>query len=251
MNQISYWLVLLSLVTSNIYIVDSYTLTANVLNQRGYNSQSAAINIYDDNIDSIDPNALNGYDKLINFYIFSNSLTALDIEVFKETANIGSLFIECRSLNKFTNSKNIKLPNVTDFYLTSNLTSFNKSIFNAFPSLNRFSTDNGGGTKTIDVHTFESLTNLTFLYLGYNLLTGFEYLQIPKNLKNLLLGNNNMNYFALSRTMGVLETLDISNNRFRSFKSMDFKFLANLTYLGLSNNPHAYPYNSGSFETSC
>ena len=51
-----------------------------------------------------------------------------------------------------------------------------------------------------------------------------------------------MNYFALSRTMGVLEILDISRNRFRSFKSMDFKFLANLKELYLSNNPHAYPY---------
>ena len=116
-------------------------------------------------------------------------------------------------------------------------------MFNAFPALNAFDTGYvyNGNIKTIDVHTFESLSNLTYIGLRFNLLTSFEYLQIPKNLKELNLGWNNMNYFALSRTMGVLKILRINNNLFRSFKSMDFTFLANLTELYLQNNPHAYP----------
>jgi Leucine-rich repeat (LRR) protein len=118
-------------------------------------------------------------------------------------------------------------------------------MLNAFPAL-RIVNHGGGGSlhtlKTVDVHTFESLPNLTKIDLTINYITSFEYLQIPKNLKELDLSWNKMNYFALSRTMGVLETLNIGANRFRSFKSMDFTFLANLTNLDLSYNPHAYPH---------
>ena len=168
MDKLSSLMVLVSLVTSNIYIADSYTLTPSVLNQLGYNTQSTSIDINDDNIDKMVANSLSGYGNLRYFSI-------------------------------------------------------------------------GSGIKTIDVHSFELLSNLSTLDLRKNLITGFEYLQIPKQLNVLILRQNNMNYFGLSRTMGVLKTLDISKNRFRSFKSMDFTFLANLTSLYLNDNPHAYP----------
>lgn len=244
MSKLSYLLVLLSLVTSNIYTVDSYTLTASVLNQLGYNTQSMSIFITDNSIDSIDSNALNGFDKLTSFNINSEGVTSLDLEIFKGAVNINLIWLQLKSLNKLTNSRNVKLPSLRSLYLSTNLTSLNKALFNAFPSLTFFSTGYFGyfsTLKTIDVHAFESLSNLTSLDLRYNLITAFEYLQIPKNLEAISLSWNSMNYFALSRTMGVLKSLDISNNRFRSFKSMDFTFLANLTYLDLSDNPHAYP----------
>ena len=82
---------------------------------------------------------------------------------------------------------------------------------------------------------------MAWVDLGYNDITAFEYLQIPNKLENLNLHSNKMNNFMLSRTMGYLKYLYISNNLFRSFKSMDFTFLANLTYLNLGNNRHAYP----------
>ena len=68
----------------------------------------------------------------------------------------------CPSLNKFTNSKNIKLLRVTTLYFQNNITSFNKPMFSAFPALIYFTTSqlSRGGTKTIDVHTFESFSNL-------------------------------------------------------------------------------------------
>ena len=246
MSRVSFLLVLLSLVTSNIYIADSYTLTASVLNQLGYNNQSWFININDNNIDSIDPNAFNGYDTLDSIRLDLNSLLTIDLEVFKYAANITGLFLHVPSLNKFTNSKNVKFPYITGLTLYTNLISLNKAMFNAFPALRYFRTGEysigySSSLKTVDVHTFESLSNLTNLDLQLNSLTAFEYLQIPKNLKNLNLAGNKMNYFALSRTMGVLDYLDISANRFRSFKSMDFTFLANLTQLDLYSNPHAYP----------
>ena len=149
-----------------------------------------------------------------------------------------------KPLDKLTNTKNIKLPALRRFYLYTNLTSLTKPFFNSLPALNTFVCGYFGFSrtiKTIDVHTFESLSNLEYLEASYNLITGFEYLQIPKNLKELNLERNNMNYFALSRTMGVLNILRINNNLFRSFKSMDFTFLANLTELYLQSNPHAYP----------
>ena len=248
MSKMSYLLVLLSLVTSNIYMADSYTLTASYLTQFGYNTQSTSIGINDNKIENIDPNAFIGYERLEYLTITSTNLLTIDLEVFKYIAtSIKQLSLEVRSLNKFTNSKNVKLPYLTSFSLYSNLTSLNKAMFNAFPALYWFEVADyanfnfTGSIKTVDVHTFESLSNLSMLSLRSNSITSFEYLQIPRNLKQLFLAYNSMNYFALSRTMGVLDLLDISYNRFRSFKSMDFTFLANLTFLDLSNNPHAYP----------
>ena len=239
MEKLSSLLVLLSLVTSNVYVADSYTLTASVLSQMGYNNESWTININDNNIDSIDPNAFKGYSKITHFTLISTNLLTMDIEIFKDAVNVDSIYIDTSSLNKLTNSKNIILNKIFSLYLSTNLTSLNKPIINAFASLSRFGASSN--LKTIDVHTFESLSKLDTISLMHNLITSFEYLQIPKNLKQLVLSENKMNYFALSRTMGVLDYLKIDKNLFRSFKSMDFTFLANLTYLCLSDNPHAYP----------
>lgn len=221
MDKLSYLLFLLNIITSNIYIADSYTLTtAKVLSNFGF-IQSIGITISDDNIDSVDPNVFDGFTILQNLIITSKNLLTIDLEVFKGAANLRSLSLNVQS---FTNSKNIKLPSLTYLSLATNLTSLNKAMISAFPSLTRFSTSyyddsshrfiSSRNIKTIDVHTFEDLSNLEDLSLEYSSLTSFEYLQIPKNLKGLYLNYNNMNYFALYRTMGVLERLEISNNRF-------------------------------------
>ena len=245
MNRMSYWLVLLGLVTINIYIADSYTVTSSVLTQMGYDTQSSYIDIEDNAVDSIDPNALNGYDKINSILISSTNILTIDLEVFKGSVNVKWMFLNVTSLNKLTNSNNVKFQYLRQLIVNSNLTNLNKPMFSAFPALYWFDAGNfenaARSIKTVDVHTFESLSNLSNLDLRLNSITSFEYLQIPKNLKSLILTGNNMNYFALSITMGVLSYLDISNNRFRSFKSMNFTFLANLTELYLQNNPHAYP----------
>ena len=246
MNKLSYLLALLGLVTSNIYVVDCYLnyLNASVINQLGYSNYSYSMRIEIAYLEYIDPNTFNGFIHLHELTLSSDYLTTLDLELFKGTVNLEVLRLSLYRMNKFTNTKNIKLPHLTELTITfNNLTSLNKAIFNAFPALKIFNygTNFGCRLNTVDVHTFESLSNLTKLELNYNLITSFEYLQIPKNLKELRLSSNKMNYFALSRTMGVLDILDISFNQFRSFKSMDFTFLANLTQLYLFFNPHAYP----------
>ena len=138
MNKLSYLLVLLSIVTCNIYLTDSYTLTTSVLTQLGFNILSTSIAISDNNIDSIDPNAFNGYDKLTVISLSNDNLKTIDIEVFKGAVNLKYLTFYTRSLNKFTNSKNIKFVNLSSLILISNLTSLNKAMFNAFPALKFF-----------------------------------------------------------------------------------------------------------------
>lgn len=76
--------------------------------------------------------------------------------------------------------------------------------------------------------------------MALNSIRSLEYLQIPSKLDTLRLFGNNMNYFKVSRTISVIKSLELSNNQFRSFRSIDFTLLSNLTWLALSNNPHAY-----------
>ena len=121
-----------------------------------------------------------------------------------------------------------------------NQTSLTKDHFNGLNSLQTLKFW-GSTIKTIEVHTLLALPNVTEIDFRGNELRSFEYLQIPEKLTTLSLSGNKINYFMLSRTMGYLRTLILDYNDFRSFKSMDFTFLANLTYLSLRNNPHAYP----------
>lgn len=95
--------------------------------------------------------------------------------------------------------------------------------------------------KTMEVHTLLATPNVTNVDLSNNQMTSFEYLQIPSKLTILDLHGNRINYFKLSVTIGTLRNLYLNNNLFRSFKSMDFTFLANIWILMLGNNPHAYP----------
>jgi hypothetical protein len=189
MSRQSYLLVLLGLIASNIYMADSYALTASVLNQLGYTNQSTTIEIEDNNIDSVHANAFNGYIMLNDLRITSehSNMTKIDIESFREAVNLNYLSLDFPSLNKFTNSRNLILRSVLTLQLISNLTSLNKPMFNAFPSLQKFCTlkssnnnDFSGNLKAVDVHTFESLSNLTLLDLQWCSITSFEYLQIPK-----------------------------------------------------------------------
>ena len=123
---------------------------------------------------------------------------------------------------------------------TKNQKSLTKAHFNGINSLIELSFANSN-IKTIEVHTLLALPNVTFVDFTNNELTSLEYLQIPKKLETLYLQGNKLNYFRLSRTMGAVKVLTLQNNQFRSFKSMDFTFLANLMQIDLSNNPHAYP----------
>ena len=175
--------------------------------------------LYCDNskLTSLDSNVINGLPNLLTFFVQNGQFSPLkpnQLSAWKKLQNLG--------------------------LLTKNQTSLTKECFNGLNSLVYLSFMNSG-IKTVEVHTFVQLTNLTYISLSGNDITAFEYLQIPNKLDTLNLQGNKMNYFMLSRTMGVIKTLYINNNLFRSFKSMDFTFLANLTYLDLSNNPHAYP----------
>ena len=283
-------LVLLSLLACNQYDVSAVTLDATLLAQLGFNNQSSYVNVDENNITDIDPNAFKGYTRLTFLTMKSNAFSKLDLSAFKDLVNLQLLSLGSNPLlTQLTNSKKIifqfleeldcynnpltsldsnvinGLPNIVSFYAindyqlsplkpnqlsswkklanlfitTKNQTSLTKEHLNGLSSLRslQFRYSN---IKTVEVHTFVTFSNLTYIGLEGNDITAFEYLQIPNNLKSLTLGGNKMNYFMLSRTMGVIEQLFLNNNLFRSFKSMDFTFLTNLTDLSLGSNPHAY-----------
>ena len=182
---------------------------------------------------SLDSNVING---MLNATIvninYDNEFAAVAFPYLNAYKNqLSSL-----KTNQLSPWKNLQYLYIT----TKNQTNLTKEYFNGLNSL-VFLSFQSSNIKAIEVHTFAAFSNLTSLDLSKNELRSFEYLQIPTKLNELNLGRNIMNYFMLSRTMGVIKKLYLNSNQFRSFKSMDFTFLANLTYLDLSFNPHAYP----------
>ena len=174
--------------------------------------------------------------------LFSSLLANLDSNVINAFPNIMAFNIQNDNqlsplkTNQLSAWKKLKYLYIT----TKNQISLSKGIFNGMNSLEYLSI-RGSNIKTIEVHTLLALPNVNIVDFTNNALTSFEYLQIPNKLTQLFLSGNKMNYFRLSKTMGYLRYLYLDNNLFRSFKSMDFKFLANITVLSLSNNPLAYP----------
>ena len=282
-------LVLSILLTSEVYDVGAVTLNASLLTQLGFNNETQYVDLFGRNIDQIDPNAFTGYSKVISLHLEYNSLSKIDLGVFKELVNLQILVLIANPLTQLTNSKKILFPFLQRFYISSydldlaldsnvvnampnltffqgsiknqlkpnqlsiwkkldtllitakNQTSLTKEHFNGLNSLTNLIFYDSN-LETIEVHTLLALPNLTEASIGNTNVRSFEYLQIPEKLTVLYLGGNKMNYFMLSRTMGFLRKLSLNKNQFRSFKSMDFTFLANLTELDLGNNPHAYPY---------
>ena len=78
---------------SNTYDVTAVTLDASLLTQLEYNNQSQIIDLYNNNISVIDPNALDGYTQLSSFYLLYNQLSNLDFGLFKHLINIYKLKI--------------------------------------------------------------------------------------------------------------------------------------------------------------
>ena len=171
-------------------------------------------------------------------------LNNLDSNVINSLPNLGSLEINNYNnlqLSPLKPNQLSPLKKLGILYISViNQTSLTKDHFTGLNSLGALLFTNSH-IKTIEVHSLLAMPNLTYVDFSNNDITAFEYLQIPPKVNQLRLSGNKMNYFMLSRTMGFVELLLLDNNLFRSFKSMDFTFLSNLTYLDLSNNPHAYP----------
>lgn len=177
-----------------------------------------SLNLMNCPLSSIDVNLANGLPNLVTF----DNRFNLDMSPLK-----------ANQLSKWSMLQNL-------YITTKNQLSLNKQHFTGLNSLNYlyFQSSN---IKTIDSQTFSSLSNLGSIDLTNNSLTSLDYLKMPIKTETFILTQNNMNFLRLSTTSKGLKQLDLSYNRFRSFKSIDFSYLSSLTFLSLSSNPHAYP----------
>lgn len=177
-----------------------------------------------------------------SFTISYSGLTVLESSVINAFPNLTTFnCLYAKQLSALKPNQLSPWKKLKGLYITTkNQISLTKEHFNGLNSVESliFVESN---IKTIEVHTLLALPNVTLVDFLDNELTSFEYLQIPEKLTYLSLRGNKINYFKLSRTMGFVRKLYLDFNRFRSFKSMDFSFLTNLTDLFLNHNPHAYP----------
>ena len=128
------------------------------------------------------------------------------------------------------------------FITTRNQRNLTKDHFNGLNSLFLISFERSN-IEAIAKDTFSDMPNLTFLDLFNNSLTSLEFIKFPPKIIDLNLGGNRLSHFALSkRTLGAVKKLHLNDNQFIAFRSIDFNQLGNLTFLDLSNNPHACPY---------
>ena len=177
---------------------------------------------------NIDSNVINAFPNLTSFYFTCGFMWP-----YSDYTCQNKLILKPNQLSPWKKLRILEIK-------TKNQSSLTKEHFNGLNSL-WYLTFRSSHIKTVEAQTFSALTNLIRVDFSNNDINALEYLQIPINLGSLNLQGNKMNYFMLSRTMGFIKTLNLKDNLFRSFKSMDFTFLANVTDLDLSNNPHAYP----------
>ena len=127
-------LILLSLLACNGYGVVSVSLTASMLNQRGYNNQSTYVYISDFTITDIDPNAFKGYTQMTYLSLIVNA-SKLDLGLFKDSVNLGWLRLFTQSA-QITNLKKITLPSLMILYLYDYpLASLDTNVINGTPNL--------------------------------------------------------------------------------------------------------------------
>lgn len=121
-----------------------------------------------------------------------------------------------------------------------NQLNLDSSHFDGINSITALSFTNSN-IKTVDVNAFSTLPNINSIDLSGNTLTALDYLLIPNDLFLLNLESNKLISFKLAKTASVISSLNLNNNQFKSFESMDTSILTNLMYLSLSGNPHSNP----------
>lgn len=182
------------------------------------------------------------FKQLQNLNFYDCPLVSLDSNVINSLPNLTQLTID--NHNQLSPIKPNQLSVLKKLlYLTlstNNQMSLTKAHFTGLNSLWKLDFK-ASNIQTMEVQTLLALPNVLYVDFSNNAFTSFDYLQIPNKLVGLYLGGNKLSFFRLSKTISVIKMLDLNGNQFRSFKSIDFTFLANLTFLDLSYNPHAYP----------
>lgn len=167
-----------------------------------------------------------------------NSLRNLDQDVLNSAPNLTKLSFDFSyELSPLKPNQLASMKKLLYLKLyTRNQHNLTKAHFNGLTSLVylRFLSSN---IQRIDNDTFSSLSNLAYLELTNNSLTSIDGLQFPSKLSSLLVNQNMISGLRTTKSMENIRYLDLSSNRFRSFSSVDFNILSNLTKLLISDNP--------------
>ena len=123
----------------------------------------------------------------------------------------------------------------------NNQTTMDRTMLNGLALIKTLHITNSG-ISMIDKSTFSNLTHLESIDLYHNVLTTLDGLQLPRKLKQLVVSNNLLASFNFQGNSNLI-TLDISNNRFKTLKSIPFSLISNLSYLQLNSNPIENPNN--------
>lgn len=180
---------------------------------------------------------------LLQLVIYGTHLSDFDSNLINGLPNLRYLDVqngfERNSFNPLRPNELSTLGDLRSLTLSNrNQENLTKELFNGLDSLDTlyFIYSN---IKHIDSNTFSGLSNLTYIDLQNNSLTSLVDFELPENLIFLGLEMNQLNSirFAKNGGIGGLEKLDLSYNQFKSFKSIDFGLMTNLTSLVLTSNP--------------
>ena len=177
-----------------------------------------------------------------------SSLLSLDSDVINGLTNLTLLsFTNSFQLSPLKPNQLSSLKNLDSLRLiVKNQSSLSKAHFNGLTSL-RTLIFQSSNIEKIDNDAFNGLTNLENLNLRNNSLNQLDLSHASVKLTTLLLLLNNLSSLRIPKRLDNLLTLDLTNNRFRTFRSIDFHTFPNLRNLYLSDNPQDNPNEISTF----
>jgi Leucine-rich repeat (LRR) protein len=183
---------------------------------------------------------------LTTLYISCINVASLDtVELISFFPNLETLRFSSNELDQLKPNQLVgfkKLRTLT--FSVNNQKSLTAKLFNgvqdSLSTLNIVSS----GIKSIDYDALDRLSSLSTVDLTNNSLSAIIGLRIPSSLKALILNKNHLSSFRpISKFLSSinLDLLDLSENRFSSFSTINFNVLSKLTKLSLSSNPIVSP----------
>lgn len=196
-------------------------------------SENEMVTIHEPLIESIDPHAFDGLNKLTDLSIYQNSIPLYE-GMFKELSNLNELRIEyCRfesiEANVFSGLKKLKLL----YSRCDGIKHFHKDVFKDLDNLTVLEIESEDGEiNQLAPHLFNGLSKLLTLELNNN---NIEHLK-----KDSFIKLNNLTYLGLSdNCISSIEPYAFNglvNLEILALRCNDIKHLNKNTFIGLNNS---------------